>query len=83
MELNIEFLVIALALIALMNIISIWVGIALVRWNDRRKRIMLNSMLMDTIRSKFATDLDFMDIVKNFDRDRSRDTDRDEDGRFK
>lgn len=68
-------LIIAGAVLAVLNYISVFAALATLRWKDAREKKKLANIFMQEVGQKLQTEHDFQDIINNL---RIQETDNDE-----
>jgi hypothetical protein len=58
-------IVIAVAVLALINFASVFAGLATLRWMDRRQKLAVANIFMRELGEKLETEANFQDIVRN------------------
>jgi hypothetical protein len=66
MELSLWAVVAGYAIVGLVTYVSVLLAVATVRWKEARKKRMFAEMIMNNLGERFAMDMTFQDIVKNF-----------------
>lgn len=66
MELSLWTAVAGYAIVGLVTYVSVLLAVGTVRWREARKKRMFTEMVMNTLGERFAMDITFQDIVKNF-----------------
>lgn len=79
MEINTTTILIAGAVLAVLNYISVFSALATLRWVDARKKRIIANILMEQVGEKLQNEADFQNIINNMkinDEDESTDNDR-------